>query len=1030
MNLFNKKRESKGFTLVELLAAIVILGVLSAMAIGGVSSLIKKAKSSAEDANIRTIKMAAESYLQANKDTAPRSIGECVSVSAVDLKDKKFLTDEITNSKNESCMKNSYVKIFKSSNGEYIYTPYIYCGEEKATTDGKDKMVPTGEIKFSKSTDVSKASFTLNLYGDQNKSDGKYSPTTEIDGYSWSLSVMYDGDNTYTEIYNTGTLSANKAKSLEISERLSDYIDISSTTKVKVDYMITNVACETYTSEMITDGGASSTSQFEDTVPPVCGEVTGNALNDDDWISNSSSSKARLVSVACSDGDGSGCKRKSFSKSWPDKNDSSGVEKAYIDIYDNRDKKFDGNSETGNKAECLVNVNVDLETPSASLIATKTADDNNNVLSSGKPLKIVASSDPIASTVIHVSDYKGTSSNWMNQEDFSQGIYFKIDLKDNLHLDHYTFETNKGYQTSVNENDVSVTNPDGVESTLIPQEEQYGKTDYHGSTHYSIMVKLGVEGKRYGILTVYDKAGNAIKYEIYANIDRTAPKAPTFAGYLTDKGDAKYDINSYESDYDSVWTNSRVRIVSTGTGKDEILDTIENKTLPNMSGHSQYYYDLYNVTTDEKAIKENEKIKDGGDFTIADDGIYRVRFKDCDKAGNCSYSNWKYVKVDRTAPTCKATLSNVKRNNKSSTYTPGSWTNGTVTISQECNDGDHSSGCKTRDPLSTTYGEGLANVNKNVGAETDGSGGVFYDNAGNSVTCPTYKVQIDNEDPKCEVAVSPASGWTSGSVVVTGVCSDTGGSNCRENNHTFTYTCTDGKVCQSNNLGPGDGGSSYVMEDNAGNQVVCPANKSGNIDKQAPTVTNAWFDKTSKIVGGSAMDCNGEGTYCVGGAAIRYAFTTGGQPAANDSIWGTTTTGSKSCNTTTNVYVKFNDALGNTKVQKLGDYKDDCCSESNPTGCPWVTSCRQGKTCVYSDASRAAQSSVFCDGTVSHNIFNTSTDDKMYILGYEGRFAKVYSSKYVGKLPFGSKNGIVYIWTKCINFSTPNTACAYSQCPG
>ncbi len=1027
MNLFNKKKGNRGFTLVELLAAIVILGILSTMAIAGVSNLIKKAKSSAEDANAKTIQMAAESYLQANKDTAPRSIGECVTVSASDLKNKKFLTDEITNSNNESCMKNSYVKIFKSSNGEYIYTPYIYCGADKASTDSKDKMVPVGEIKFSKSTDVNKASFTLNLYGDQNKTKGQYTPTTEIDGYSWSLSVMYEGENSYTEIYNTGTLSANKAKTLEISEKLSDYVDISSTTRVKVDYTIINVACETYTSEMVSDGGASSTTQFEDTVPPICGAVSGDASSEKDWVSNSSSSKTRLVSVACSDGDGSGCKRKTFSRSWPDKTNPLGVEKAYIDIYDNRDKKFDGNSETGNKTQCLVNVNVDLQTPSASLIATKTATDNNNVLSSGKPLKIEASSDPVASNVIYVSDYKGTTSDWMNKNDFSEGIYFKVDLKDNLHLDHYTWETNKGYQTSVNENEISVTNPDGVESTLIPQEEQYGKDDYHGSTHYSIIVKLGVEGKRYGVLTVYDQAGNAIKYEIYANIDRTAPKAPTFGGTLVDKDNSKYDVYSYESSYDSVWTNSRVKITSTGTGKDEIWDTIQNKNVTNMSGHKQYYYYLYNVTDGEKKINDREKINDGGNFTIVNDGVYKVRFEDCDKAGNCSFSNWKYVKIDRTPPTCKATLSNTKKNNTSKTYTPGSWVNGTVTISQTCKDDDKASGCTKKTPISSTYGSNgsnFTNVNKNVGAAEDGSGGVFYDNAGNSVVCPTYKVQIDNDDPKCNVT-SSHTGWTRGPITITASCSDTGGSNCKDNNHTYSFSCNDGEVCIRYDLGAGVNGGEDIMYDNAGNFVKCAANQTGQIDRQAPNDTHQSFNSSTRTVTASAKDCSVEGVYCAGNASISYAFTTGGQPAANDSIWGTSATGALSCNATTYVYVKFYDSLGNVKIKKAGEYTSDCCSESNPYGCPWVTACRKGQTNTYLTGAFNSGTSRLYRGVVWHLTPGQGEDgsgeDYLYIIRYEGKQAVVYVRR---------AREIRKIYKNCINYISPNAVCAYSQCPG
>ena len=1029
MNLFNKKKGNKGFTLVELLATIVILGILSSMAIAGVSVLIKKAKNSEEEANAKVIQMAAESYLQANKDNAPRSIGECTTVSAADLKNKKFLTDDITNSDSKSCMKNSYVKIFKSSNGEFIYTPYIYCGDAKETTSSKEKMVPMGEIKFSKTTDVNRASFVLNLYGDQKKSNGHYAPSTEIDGYSWSLSVMYEGDTSYTEIYNTGTLSANKAKSLEISENLADYVDISSTTKVKVDYMITNVACETYTSEMVSNGGASTGTEFEDTVPPTCGEVSGNATSENDWISNISSNKSRLISVTCNDGDGSGCKRKSFSRSWPDKSKPSGVEKEYIDIYDNRDKKFEGNSETGNKTKCLVDVNVDLETPSASLIATKTATDNNNMLASKKPLKIEASTNPIASKVIHVSDYDGTTSNWMNKKDFSEGIYFKIDLEDNLHLDHYTWETNMGYQTSVNEKEVSSKNPDGVSSTLIPQEEKHGKTDLHGSTKYSIVVKLSVEGKRYGILTVYDKAGNSIKYEIYANIDRTAPKAATFDGKLIDKNDSKYDVYSYESPDDSLWTNSRVRINSTGAGMDEIEDPIQNIVLPNLSGHKQYYYYLYDVTNGTKEIKNREMISDGGVFTISDDGVYKLRFEDCDKAGNCSFSNWKYVRIDRTPPTCKPSI---VHEGTGLAYTPAttgkdSWTNKSVRITQTCEDGKGTSGCNSQSstPIFKVYEN---TMNKVVGAAGENEGGVFYDNAGNSVTCPTYRVQIDKISPTCEVSADH-NDWTNSNVNITAKCNDDGGSNCKEQSHTYTFECTSSNsvngVCKQGGLGAGDNGLPYTMYDVAGNSVVCPANQSVKIDKQAPTFTSKSL--SNRNVSATAKDCDNEGVDCVGGATISYAFTTGNQPGPGDAIWSSNQSGSMSCNVRTHVYAKAYDRLGNYTISEDigGGYQDDCCSESNPLGCPWVTPCRKGMTNTYTPRTVGLHAFYQYDGIAYHqsppNGYNRSGEDYLYIIRYEGYLALVHDLRR-------GKN--VKIYRNCINYSSPNSVCAYSQCPG
>ena len=64
----------KGFTLVELLAVITILGILSLGTIGYVNQMIDKSKKEKLSQQEKTVKMAAESYLQANRSELPKAI--------------------------------------------------------------------------------------------------------------------------------------------------------------------------------------------------------------------------------------------------------------------------------------------------------------------------------------------------------------------------------------------------------------------------------------------------------------------------------------------------------------------------------------------------------------------------------------------------------------------------------------------------------------------------------------------------------------------------------------------------------------------------------------------------------------------------------------------------------------------------------------------------------------------------------------------------------------------------------------------
>ena len=70
MKWINKKRNKKGFTLVELVVVIAILGILAAIAIPKLGSSRDTAKMATHNANVRILKSAAAMYLADNPDTA------------------------------------------------------------------------------------------------------------------------------------------------------------------------------------------------------------------------------------------------------------------------------------------------------------------------------------------------------------------------------------------------------------------------------------------------------------------------------------------------------------------------------------------------------------------------------------------------------------------------------------------------------------------------------------------------------------------------------------------------------------------------------------------------------------------------------------------------------------------------------------------------------------------------------------------------------------------------------------------------
>ena len=79
LNLLRKAKNQKGFTLVELMVVVVIIGVLVAIAIPVYNNVTNKAERSAIEANLRTIDGAIMQAL-ASEDTQPADATELKSV--------------------------------------------------------------------------------------------------------------------------------------------------------------------------------------------------------------------------------------------------------------------------------------------------------------------------------------------------------------------------------------------------------------------------------------------------------------------------------------------------------------------------------------------------------------------------------------------------------------------------------------------------------------------------------------------------------------------------------------------------------------------------------------------------------------------------------------------------------------------------------------------------------------------------------------------------------------------------------------
>lgn len=659
------RNNKKGFTMVELLAAIVILGILSVTAIVSVTRLITKSKGEQRVQQEKTAIMATQSYFQANKDELPKAIGESRTIPLTKLKSTNYLKNNIKNADGKSCMENSYVKVYKKSNSDYTYTAHIICPGDTPTNEEQTDNEPEISISFEGEKNaegnlqnVATAFLVIDITGG-NKSE------TIIDGYSYSLSVQTKGDSYLREVYNSGSLKGNGKTTIHIKKPITDYIDITDLTLVKAKVVARNADGGYVSNEesiSATETSESESVSYHDQTSPTCYDIQ--QADPDKWINvngDENHNHRRTISVQCTDGEGSGCIRDKFYRTWP--NDvQKEAEWAYIQIRDNAgnpniDDNFFTESDPCKPAfiedSCRVRVNVDVTHPVLDEIHAYKKGAGDSIATGATDL--ITAADIVDQTgnsstkkfQIANNAYDAIKNNeyWFNNS-YENGVIFQIKIHDNLHLDSWKWEVNEPYQ--VNDNSSGYSN---LGSSVASENKSQTfpasiENSNCGQLSTTILISFQDEGLRQGRLTVKDRAGNTTVLTIYAKIDRTAPDKPSITYKKYNKSNSAVGIETYVP---GSWSTVYVRASA---------NAVEDKYATKKGTRSTLTGDLSGFKTFQyKGTKHGggEIAQTNGgylDFNNNLQGKNTVQFRACDKAGNCSgYSDSKEVWVDTVAPT-------------------------------------------------------------------------------------------------------------------------------------------------------------------------------------------------------------------------------------------------------------------------------------------------------------------------------------------------------------------------------------------
>ena len=314
------RKNNKGFSLVELLAAIVIMGILTGIGIVSVTYLINKTEKEYYKAQESEIIMAAKSYTQDNRSFLPKRVGQKNQVYLKTLQDKKYIGEVIDRNKKICDPNQSYVQVYRYSKNDYSYVVNLVCdgytSEDSSPTNlvGPDIKFVFEGIGANDNYDLAKVTITIE---DEDK----------ISGYRY---IITKNGN---EVKNSGDIDGKLEKKIEFTLPLKEYVP--GIIEIKV------IATDFYGNE----SNKKEQKTIVNSTAPTCTVLKENTT----WTNG----VPVETQVKCNDFTGLGCKKDVYTQDFY--NDA---KVSVVEIEDN----------AGNKGICNVNTYIDVTPPTGPVI--------------------------------------------------------------------------------------------------------------------------------------------------------------------------------------------------------------------------------------------------------------------------------------------------------------------------------------------------------------------------------------------------------------------------------------------------------------------------------------------------------------------------------------------------------------------------------------------------------------------------------------------------------------------------------------
>lgn len=134
-----REKQKRGFTMIELLAVLVILGIIMVIAVPSVVSYLQGARNDYYDQLEESVKTVGQEYFSDHRSLMPRENGQIFSVDIQDLITEGYTTEILDSDGNDTCTGNVYVK--RLATADFEYHACIQCG--KTDAEGNQEYIST-----------------------------------------------------------------------------------------------------------------------------------------------------------------------------------------------------------------------------------------------------------------------------------------------------------------------------------------------------------------------------------------------------------------------------------------------------------------------------------------------------------------------------------------------------------------------------------------------------------------------------------------------------------------------------------------------------------------------------------------------------------------------------------------------------------------------------------------------------------------------------------------------------------------------